>query len=118
MGKTAVLILAAGDAPESLGRVVNALMSAAEFAESGGEVRIVFDGAGTIAAAAFAAEGHKYHQLFTRVRAKVAGVCSYCAGAYQVKDKIQAAGLPLAADFREHPSLKRLIDEGFQILTF
>jgi len=47
MPKAAFVILASGDSPESLGRVVNALMGAYEMMESGQEVKIIFDGAGT-----------------------------------------------------------------------
>jgi len=52
MPKAAFVILASGDSPESLGRVVNALMGVYEMVESGKEVKIIFDGAGTQAAAA------------------------------------------------------------------
>ena len=55
MSKAAFIILAAGDTHESLGRVVNAFMGALEYIESGSEVPIIFDGAGTQAAAEFAA---------------------------------------------------------------
>ncbi len=118
MSKAAFIILAGGDAPESLGRVVNGLTGALEFQESGSEVRIVFDGAGTRAAAALAQSDHKYHALFEKVRSRISGVCSYCAGAYRVKEQILALHLPLASDFQEHPSFKRLIDEEFVVLTF
>ena len=47
MPKAAFVIRASGDSPESLGRVVNALMGAYEMMESGQEVKIIFDGAGT-----------------------------------------------------------------------
>jgi hypothetical protein len=42
MSKTAFVILASADNPESLGRVVNALMAAHELIESGQEVKIIF----------------------------------------------------------------------------
>jgi hypothetical protein len=45
-------------------------------------------------------------------------VCSYCAGAFKVKDKIEAANLPLSDQFKGHPSFKQLIEQGFNILTF
>jgi len=115
MSKAAFVILAAGDTPESLGRVVNALMGALEYSESGSEVRIVFDGAGTQAAAALAQGDHKYHDLFESVRSRVSG---YCANAYRVKEAIIAGNLPLADEFKEHPSFKGLIDGGFAVLTF
>lgn len=118
MSKAAITILAAGDSPESLGRVVNAFMAALEYKESGEEVRIVFDGAGVQAAAAFAEPDHKYHDLFEQVRDKIYAVCQYCAGAYQVKDRIQKHNLPLVDEFKQHPSFKAAADAGFTILTF
>jgi hypothetical protein len=118
MLKAAFVILASGDSPESLGRVVNALMGAYEMMESGQEVKIIFDGAGTQAAAALSAPDHKYHDLFRLVKGKVSGICSYCANAYGVAPKIEQANLPFAADFKGHPSLKELLEEQYQILTF
>ena len=53
MSKAAFIILAAGDTHESLGRVVNAFMGALEYIESGSDVQIIFDGAGTQATAEF-----------------------------------------------------------------
>jgi hypothetical protein len=35
-----------------------------------------------------------------------------------VKDKIEAANLPLSDQFQGHPSFKQLIDQGFEVLTF
>jgi hypothetical protein len=82
MSKTAFVILASADNPESLGRVVNALTAAHELIESGQEIEIIFDGAGSKAAATLSAERHRYHDLFNLVKSKVSGVCRYCAKAY------------------------------------
>ena len=118
MSKRSIRYPAAGDSDESLGRVVNALMGALEHIESGGEVQIIFEGAGTQAAAEFAKSEHKYNELFERVRSRITGVCSYCAGAYGVKDQIEACQLPLAEEFEGHPSFKQLLDSGYSVLTF
>jgi len=118
MSKAAFVILAAGDTHESLGRVVNAFMGALEYIENSGEVQIIFDGAGTQAAAEFAKSDHKYHELFEKVRPRISGVCSYCAGAFKMKEKIEAAKLPLSDEFKGHPSFKQLIEQGFNVLTF
>lgn len=118
MSKAAFIILAAGDTHESLGRVVNALMGAREYVESGADVQIVFDGAGTQAAAEFAKSEHKYNELFEKVRSRIAAVCSYCAGAFEVKDQIEACELPLVDEFKGHPSFKKLIEDGYTLLTF
>ncbi len=61
---------------------------------------------------------HKYHELFEKVRNRISGVCSYCAGAFKVKEKIEAANLPLSDQFKGHPSFKQLIDRGFDTLAF
>jgi hypothetical protein len=118
MPTAAFVIFASGDGPESLGRIVNALMGAYEMMESGQEVKIIFDGAGTQAAAASSAADHKYHDLFRLVQNKVSGICSYCANAYGVAPKIEQANLPSADDFKGHPSFKSLLEEQYQILTF
>lgn len=118
MSKTAFIILATGEEPESMGRVVNALMGAYEYAEANEEIRIIFDGAGTQAAAAFADPDHKYHELYQKVRSKVTGACSYCADAYEVTEEIKKADIALIDEFKGHPSFKKLIDEGFTLLTF
>ncbi len=113
------MILAAGDTPESLGRVVNAFMGALEYSrEGGGEARIIFDGAGTQAAAAFAEKEHKYNELFEKVRAQIEGACSYCAGAFEVTEKIKEANISLIDEVKGHPSFKKLIDAGYQVLVF
>jgi hypothetical protein len=60
-------------------------------------VHVIFDGAGTQAAADLAKTEHKYHELFEQIRGRVTGVCSYCAGAYGVKERIEASGSRRAA---------------------
>ena len=117
MSKVAFVILASGDNPESLGRVVNALIAAYEMIEDGDEVKIIFDGAGTEAAAALSVSDHKYNDVFKLIRSKVS-VCHYCAGAYGVTPKIEQANLPLAADFQGHQSVKQLLEQQYQIITF
>ena len=109
--------MAAGDTHESLGRVVNALMGAIECLESGDPVQVVFDGAGTQAAAALAEPDHKYNKLLEEVRTTIS-VCSYCAGAYEVTEKIKDAELLLVDEFKGHPSFRKLIESGFQLLIF
>jgi hypothetical protein len=97
MSKAAFVILASGDNPE---------------------IKIIFDGAGTQAAAALSAPDHKYHDLLKLVQANVSGICSYCANAFGVAPKIEQANLPFADDFKGHPSLNNLLEQQYQILTF
>lgn len=118
MAKVGVVVLADGESRESLGRVVNALMVAGELKDAGDDVTIVFDGAGTRAASAFADSSHDYNELFESVRDKVSGACEYCAGAFQVKEEVQRAGIDLLDEYKGHPSVKRLIDGGYEVVSF
>lgn len=118
MPKAAIVVLAGTEGREGIGRIANALVTAREFKEEGDDVTIVFDGAGTTWIAELSKPDHKYHSAFEAVRDRVAGACSYCARAYGVKDAVEAAGIRLLDDYDEHPSIRRLVVDGFHVITF
>jgi hypothetical protein len=118
MAKAATIIFADTDRPEGLGRVVNALTTANEFKEAGDEAVVIFDGAGTKWVGELSGEGHKYSDLFGEVRDLIAGACAYCAEAYGAKDQVEQAGVELMDDYEGHPSVRKLISEGYQVVTF
>lgn len=118
MPAAAMLILAGTETRADLGRVVNALQIAREFDDAGDDVTIIFDGAGTQWVPALSDEGHKYHALYEQTKHVIAGACSYCAGAYGVKDAIEDSEVELLSEFEGHPSVRKLISNGYQILTF
>jgi hypothetical protein len=115
--KVAIIVFAGtdGDGP---GRLANALLAARELQESGDEVRVIFDGAGTKWVPRLVDPEEKNHRLFEQVRESVAGACLYCARAYGVKDEIERAGVPFVDEYKAHPSIRRLLVDGFQILNF
>jgi len=115
--KLAVMILAGTEGKEALGRVVNAMMVAGEFKEAGDDVRIILDGAGVQWAKELRDENHQYHDLFKQVRDRVS-VCKYCANAFQVADAVEGGGLPYGDDFKDHPSMRKLVADGYQVITF
>jgi hypothetical protein len=102
MTKAAIVVLADTETPGELGRVVNALTTAKEFKETGDEVAIVFDGAGTKWIPALSDPGHKYSRLLGEVRDKVAGACEYCSKAYGVSEDVESAGVELLGDYDQH----------------
>jgi hypothetical protein len=73
MAKGAVVVVAGTEGREGLGRVVNAPVTAREFKESGDEIVLLFDGAGTQWIRELADTDHKYHSAFERVRDVVSG---------------------------------------------
>jgi hypothetical protein len=118
MARAASIVFADTDRPEGLGRVVNALTTAKEFKEAGDESVVIFDGAGTKWIAELSREDHKYHALFEDVRDVVAGACSYCAGAYGVKEQVEQTGVPLLDEYEGHPSVRSLVNDGYEVVTF
>ncbi len=118
MAKVGVVVLADTETAGDLGRVVNALITAREAKEAGDEVTVIFDGAGTKWIGRLSNPDHKYSELLTQVNDVVAGACSYCAKAYGARESVEAANVPLLADYDDHPSLRRLVAEGFEVVTF
>ena len=118
MSKGAIVVLAGTESREGVGRVANALVTAREFKEAGDDVVLLFDGAGTQWIGELLDEQHKYHRAFERVRDVVSGACSYCAEAYGVRDTVEEAGIPLLDEYAHHPSIRRLVAEGYSVVTF
>ncbi len=118
MAKLALVVLADAETHESLGRLVNALIAAKEFKEHRDEVKLIFDGGGTKGLAEVAEPSHKAHALYQAVQDKIAGACSYCAAAFGVKNALLAKKIPLLDEYAQHPSLRGLIAQGFQVITF
>jgi hypothetical protein len=117
MSKIAVMLLADTDTHEAMGRMANALTLAKEGKEAGDDVRLVLDGAGTKWAAELSKDDHKYHRLFEDVRDE-AGACVYCARAYGVKDAVAAAGIEMLDEYKGHPSVRQLISDGYEVVSF
>lgn len=119
MRPMAVLVLAGTDTKADLGRVVNALQIARELDEAGDEVTVIFDGAGTQWVPTLSDEEHKYHALFVKTRSVIAGACDYCANAYGVKEQIERIdGITLLDEFDGHPSVRKLLSNGYDLVTF
>ncbi len=116
--KIAVVILAHPQNKGALARAVNGFELAKEAAENGDEVRIIFDGAGTMWVPELGDENHRYHRLFLKVKPRITAVCSYCAKVFKVREQIEELDFPLVDEYEGHPSLRRLLAEGFELVTF
>lgn len=118
MEKIGIVVLAGTDGSGDLGRVVNALETAKEFHQAGDEVELIFDGAGTQWIRELAKEDHQYHGLYEEMKETITGACSYCAEAYGVQAAVKREGVTLLDEHEGHPSLRRLVSAGFQVITF
>ena len=118
MVKAAVVILAGTEGHANLGRLVNGLETAREFAETDGdEVELVFDGAGTQWIPELEDEDSDYHDLYAAVR-EDASACDYCSSAFGVEDAVADAGVVTLDDHEGHPSIRSLVDDDYEIITF
>jgi len=118
MTKAAIVILAGTEGHENAGRVVNGLEAAKEFAEADGdEVELIFDGAGTQWIPELENEDHDYHELYAAVR-EDASACDYCSGAFGVDEAVADAGIVQVDDHDGHPSIRSLVGDDYEIITF
>ncbi len=118
MAKAAIVVLADTESREGLGRVANALTATKEFKEEGHEVTVVFDRAGTRWVGELSDPEHKYNKHFESVKDEVEGACAYCARAFGVKEEVHESGVDLMGEFEGHPSLAKLVSQGYQVITF
>ncbi|HEX6346824.1 hypothetical protein [Umezawaea sp.] len=123
--KTAVVVLSdpSTGTDEALGRVVNALAAAREFAQ-GGEALVLFQGAGTRWPAVPADPAHPAHELHTAMRQQVATVASGgCATAFGATGGVEAEDVKQVSQ-NQAPgtagvaSIGELVRSGYHVLTF
>ena len=118
MAKAAIVVLAGTDGHENLGRLVNGLEAAREFAETDGdEVELIFDGAGTKWVPELEDEDGDHHELYQTVRDDTS-VCEYCSGAVGGEEAVADAGVVTRDDHDGHPSSRSLGDNDYEIITF
>ncbi len=118
MLKIAIVVFADTETHESLGRVVNALEAVKEFKEAHDDVQLIFDGAGPKWIPELENPDHKAHGLYAAVKDRISGACEFCAGAFGVKNAVVSCGVTLAGDYDGHPSFKKLVSQGYKIITF
>jgi hypothetical protein len=118
MTKAAIIVLAGTEGHENAGRITNALETGTEFAEADGdELEFIFDGAGTQWIPELEDEENDYHDLYRAVRDD-ASVCDFCSGAFGVDDAVNDAGLVRLDDHDGHPSIRSLVNDGYEVITF
>lgn len=118
MSKVAVFVFAEPGTNESLGRVVNAMITVKELKKAGDDVRLYFDGAGTEWLKELSKKDHIAHALHESVKDKVFGACLFCATAFGAKDSVQECKVKLVDEFEQHISIKKLLTDGFSIMNF
>ncbi|MDZ7745958.1 MAG: hypothetical protein U5K28_05390 [Halobacteriales archaeon] len=118
MVKAAVVILAGTDGHTNLGRLVNGLEAAKEFADRDeDDLELIFDGAGTQWIPELEDESHDSHELYQSVKDDAAA-CDHCAGAFGVEEAVGDAGVVQIDENDGHPSIRSLVDDDYEIITY
>jgi hypothetical protein len=89
-----------------------------ELLRHGDDVALVFDGGGTATLAAILDPADDMHRVWLKAQPALRGACGYCAKAYKVEAALTVAAIPLLTEDKGHASLRALLDEGRQIITF
>lgn len=113
-----IILQADTDRHEGLARALHALLYAKELKAGGYPVVLVFDGAGTGWAKLMRDPKHKLHTRYAELKKMgvVEEVCDFCAGAFKVKaGLLEMSEKTLVSEFEGHPSLKKWVDQGYQI---
>jgi len=123
--KAAILVLSdpTHGKEEALGRVFNALATAYDFQQKKVEVKVMFNGTGIRWIAELANPENPVHGLFEAVKDTVAGVSCGCADVFGASEMVEASGYDYLTEnevpgTRGLPSISKLVEEGFTVLTF
>lgn len=118
--KFLIVLQADTDRHEGLARALHALLYAKELKEAGHPIVLIFDGAGTGWARALRDPKHKLHARYAELKklGVVEEICDFCAGAFKVKEGLkQMSDAALVGEFEGHPSLKKWVDQGYQVIV-
>ena len=119
-GKYAIILQAGAETNEAKARAVHALLYAADLAEHGYQVALIFEGAGTGWVNELNMPDNAFHQHYQRMKqlGVVEEVCDHCADAHDVKkDLSEEQTRMLSGDYEGHPSLARWADDGYRIIV-
>lgn len=117
MSKVAVIVFADSESHADMGRVTNAMEIVNEFNDAGDEGKLLFDGAGVTWPGKLSDEGHLLHKSFKKVKPHILGACAFCSKAFKAEEGVRKAGIPFLEDYNGHPSVRGLVQDGYQIIT-
>lgn len=124
MNKTAIFILSdPKNGDEALGRAFNGLAAAYDIKQSGGDVSITFQGAGSRWAKLITHADSPLNGLYELVKGNIAGVSCGCADVFGASDDAKACGFEtikenMVPGTSGLASFGKLVKFGTTILTY
>jgi hypothetical protein len=120
-GSYLVILQAGKESHEGMARAVHALLYARELHEHGHRVVLLFDGAGTEWADEWTDPESTnkltpmYRELHELGITEI--ICDFCAGAFDVKERLSGRNITLTGEFNGHPSIAKWADRGYSIIV-
>ena len=123
--KYAVLVTMEHAAPADRGKMTKALHLVRDLRAAGKEVAFIFGGKAVEWLPQFVAEdrdsGHPfikaYGPIFDESRESVS-CCNFCCIRFDTRDVVEAAGVPIHGEGRDHMNLADFVLSGHQLITF
>ena len=99
---------------------VHVLLNALDFHSNGTDVKVIIEGSATKLVEVLADPSQPFANLYQQVKEKglIDCVCQACANKMGALDAAIAQGLPLCSELKGHPSMRKYIEQGFEIITF
>ncbi|MEX2589195.1 MAG: hypothetical protein WD334_03260, partial [Chitinophagales bacterium] len=62
-------------------------------------------------------EDHPIHPIFKKVKPNILGACAFCSKAFKAEEDVKKSGVSFLEDYKGHPSVRNLVNDGYQIIT-
>lgn len=123
MHKVVVGVFNPGESPADNGRMVHALKLAQGLVKRGVEVVVVFEGKAVTWLPRLVhrtEDSHPFDKNYGPVFDEIRGLveaCNMCCKRFDVHEQVQAAGIPIVGEGREHIDIARYVAEGYQVIN-
>ncbi len=99
---------------------VHVLLNSLDLDKKGMGGKIILEGEAVKLVPEMMKPEHFLNQLYSKVKEKnlIIGACKACSSKLEVRDIIEAEGIPLIGDMMGHPAMSDYIEQGYQIVTF
>lgn len=98
----------------------HALLNAKELHDAGTEVKLVIEGSATARIKGLVHSEQPFHKLYMVIREAglIDGVCRACSAKMGAMAAAEAQGLSLLDEMAGHPSMRRYLEAGYEVITF
>ncbi|MCO4746262.1 MAG: DsrE family protein [Proteobacteria bacterium] len=125
MKKVAIVTHMEHASPADRGRMAHALHLARDLKDGGAEVKLVFGGKSVDWLAQLTNPERDKEHPFVRAYGNVfdavrdhAEACNFCCIRFDATESVQAAGIPIRGEGKDHMNLAAYVLDGWELITF